>query len=330
MGQFEEAEDVLDIPSTPEDFSAGADPSDEMDEMDYHKEPDYRPKVLITGAKGQLGVDLSEVLSRDFNIFATDIEEMDVTSPDDVISNFALFEPDIVIHAAAYTNVDGCETNQAEAFKINAIGTQNIALACQDFDTRMLYISTDYVFDGSSDRPYREYMHACPINKYGESKLMGEHIVQHLIKRHFIVRTSWLFGTHGHNFVKTMLRLSNEKNEIGVVDDQRGRPTYTRDLAQAISHLINSPFYGTYHVCNSGETTWCGFTKKIFELAKRDTKVKAITTDEYPTEARRPRYSVLDTFFWELRGYPRLRSWEDALVEFMKHPTVKEEFPFLK
>ncbi len=322
-------EDVLEHPSSSRDSSADIGYKSEPDEIDFIKEQDFRPKVLITGAKGQLGVELVDLLQNDFDIMPTDIEEMDITNPDEVHSNFNLFEPDIVIHTAALTNVDSCESNQDETFKVNAIGTQNLAVACQEFDTRMLYISTDYVFDGSSNKPYREYNKTGPLNVYGESKLMGEQMVRHLVCKHFVIRTSWLFGARGNNFVKTMLRLSADKKEIGVVDDQWGRPTYAKDLAQAVVRLINTPFYGTYHISNPEPTTWCRFTRKIFEIANRETKVNALTTEEYPTPAKRPAYSVLDSFYWQLRGFPQLRPWKDALQEFMSHPAVIKEFPFL-
>lgn len=326
---FSDEDNVFELPSSSRDSSADIGCQSEPDEIDFLKEQDFHPKVLITGAKGQLGLDLVDLLQSDFNIMPTDIEEMDITNADDVLSNFTLFQPDIVIHAAAFTNVDSCETNQEDAFKVNAIGTQNLAIACQDFDTIMLYISTDYVFDGCSDKPYREYNQTRPLNVYGESKLMGEQIVRHLISKHFIIRTSWLFGAQGNNFVKTMLRLSAEKKEIGVVDDQWGRPTYAKDLAQAVVQLINTPFYGTYHISNPEPTTWCRFAKTIFEIANRETKVNALTTEEYPTPAKRPAYSVLDSFYWQLRGFPPLRPWEEALAEFMSHPAVIRDFPFL-
>lgn len=299
------------------------------EEIEYLKAEDYRPKVLITGAKGQLGTDLCETLSKDYNIIPTDIEEMDITNSDDVVANFTLHEPDIVIHAAAFTDVDACETAEAHAFKINAMGTQNVALACQEFHSRMVYISTDYVFDGSIRKPLREYHKTCPLNVYGESKLLGEQIVQQLVMRHFILRTSWLFGASGRNFPKTILRLASEQNEIRVVDDQWGRPTFSHDLAHAIAHLINSPFYGIYHVSNPGETTWFRFAKKIIELAGLNCEIKPITTSEYPRPAKRPEWSVLDDFVWRVRGFPPLRPWEEALKEFLENPKVISEFPFL-
>lgn len=300
------------------------------EEIEYLKAEDYRPKVLITGAKGQLGTDLCHVLSSDYNIIATDIDELDITNPDDVVANFTLYEPDIVIHAAAFTDVDACETEQAHAFRINAMGTQNVALACQEFHARMVYISTDYVFDGSMRVPLREYHKTCPLNVYGESKLLGEQIVQHLVMRHFIVRTSWLFGGGGRNFPKTIMRLASERSEIGVVNDQWGRPTFSHDLAHAIAHLINSPFYGIYHISNPPETTWYEFAKKIVELAGLKCEVKPISTSEYPRPAKRPPWSVLDDFVWRVRGFPQLRTWEEALKEFFEDPRVKAEFPFLK
>lgn len=327
---FDDDTDTIDIPQGLIGDINVLDDQSQLEEIESQKHTDYRPKILITGAKGQLGIDLVDVLQTDYRLILTDIEEMDITNPDDVVSNFTLNEPDICIHAAAFTNVDACEAHQEEAFRLNAIGTQNVALACQDFDTRLVYISTDYVFDGTARRPIRECIPTNPINVYGESKLMGEQIVRHLVMQHYIVRTSWLFGAYGINFVKTMLKLSIEKEEIGVVDDQFGRPTYSRDLARAIAYLINSPFYGTYHVANTGETSWCGFAKRIFELAGLKTTVKPLTTQEFPRPAKRPAYSVLDDCMWVTRGFPKLRHWEDALREFLEHPNVIKDFPFLK
>jgi dTDP-4-dehydrorhamnose reductase len=327
---FDDTGDLFDEKKKPVESTTFIGTQPEGDELEHLMHQEFRPKVLVTGAKGQLGADIADALKDDFESVLTDVEEMDITNPSDVQANFALHEPDVVIHAAAYTNVDGCESNQEDAFRINAIGTQNIALACQDSNAVMIYISTDYIFDGTSKKPYREFMSANPINVYGQSKLMGEQIVRSHLEKHFIVRTSWLFGAHGHNFVKTMLRLSTEKKEISVVNDQRGRPTYSRDLADAIVKLMDSSFYGTYHVANVGETSWYEFARKILELAGRDTKVKPITTDQYPTPAKRPAYSVLDDFIWKLRGFEPLRHWELALSDFLNHPQVLAEFPFLK
>ena len=327
---FDVGKESSDIPSFTSGKNIHKTRLDEMaEETEYLKAEDYRPRVLITGAKGQLGSDLCNVLAKDFNIIATDLDEMDVTNPDDVVSNFTLHEPDIVVHAAAFTDVDGCESRQEEAFKINAMGTQNVALACQEFHSRMVYISTDYVFDGTLRIPLREYHRTNPINVYGESKILGEQIVQHLVMRHFIVRTSWLFGAVGKNFPKTMLNMGFEKKELGVVDDQWGCPTCSYDLAHAIAHLINSPFYGIYHVTNQGFTTWYRFAKKVFELAGLDVEVKPLRTEEYPRPAKRPEWSVLDSFVWRVRGFPHMQPWEKALESFLEDPRVIREFPFL-
>jgi dTDP-4-dehydrorhamnose reductase len=280
-------------------------------------------KVLVTGSKGQLGIKLLEILAPDFEVAGVDIEEMDITNSDDVLSCFYLHRPDIVIHTAAMTDVEGCEVTPEEAFRVNGIGTQNIVAAAREFDAVVLYLSTDYVFDGEKSTPYLEFDQTRPINVYGKSKLMGEMAVREVLNRFFVVRTSWLIGP-GKNFVRTILNLAKERDELRVVDDQIGKPTFAHDLAIAIKGLINTPFYGTYHVTNAGETTWYKLAVKGIELAGLKTKVVPIMTQEYPTKARRPKNSSLANVAFEVRNLMTIPHWEDSLKVYLR----EEQFNF--
>ncbi|MEW6189276.1 MAG: dTDP-4-dehydrorhamnose reductase [Actinomycetota bacterium] len=273
---------------------------------------------MVTGAKGQLGADLIDVLGKAHRVFGFSHEDMDVTDFARVTEVIGDLSPDMVIHAAAYTDVDGCELNPDKAFKVNALGTQNVAVACQKTTSIMLYISTDFVFDGRKTEPYTEFDTPNPISVYGSSKLAGERYVSSLLLRYFIVRTAWLYGKHGKNFVKTILRLAEEREELKVVNDQIGSPTYSLDLAQAIAKLINTEWYGIYHITNSGNCSWFDFARKILEYAgKKEVKVKPIGSVELNRPAKRPAFSVLRNYCLELRGLPALRNYEDALKEYL-------------
>ncbi|HYE77486.1 MAG TPA: dTDP-4-dehydrorhamnose reductase, partial [bacterium] len=300
---------------------------EEFEDIEELPDQDVRPKILITGANGQLGHDLTEILKKDYNVMAVSRNEMDVQKPEEVIATFTLFEPNIVIHPAAYTKVDACEEDPEKAFRVNAMGTQNLALACEEFGSLMVYISTDYVFDGTKGSPYREYDRPNPINVYGESKLMGEEYVKQLLVRHFIIRTSWLVGKKGGNFVKSIVRLAREREELTVVDDQFGRPTFTNDLASAIRQLIETPYYGLYHVTNQGETNWFQFAEEIVRLAglSSRTLVRPQRSTELNRPAKRPAYSVLDDFIWRVRGFRPMRDWKEALGEYLQDKDVKRE-----
>ncbi len=294
----------------------------EMDGEPVRDEEEYfdaggAKKVLVTGSKGQLGLKLLEILPPDFEVAGVDIEEMDVTNPDDVLSCFYLHRPDIVIHTAAMTDVEGCEVTPETAFRVNGIGTQNIVAAAREFDAVMLYLSSDYVFDGEKSTPYLEFDQPRPINVYGKSKLMGEMSVREVLNKFFVVRTSWLIGP-GKNFVRTILNLARERDELRVVDDQIGKPTFAHDLARAIKALVNTPFFGTYHVTNSGETTWYKLAVKAIEFAGLKTKVVPIMTQEYPTKARRPRNSSLANVAFEVRNLVVMPHWEDSLKAYLK------------
>ena len=226
-------------------------------------------KVLITGAQGMLGQDLVPILEDEsYEIIETNRELLDVTDYDSVKQSLEKNKPDIVIHCAAYTNVDGAENDLETATKINALGTENLAHVCAESNITLIYISTDYVFDGGKKELYLPDDKTNPINNYGKTKLEGENAVQKYCKKHYIVRTSWLYGHYGKNFVETMISLS-DKLELKVVDDQTGCPTWTVELANGIANLLEKmPDYGIYHICGSGETSWYGFAKEIFKLIK--------------------------------------------------------------
>jgi dTDP-4-dehydrorhamnose reductase len=287
------------------------------EEFEY-EEPGGIKKVLVTGCRGQLGLELMDVLPPDFDIAGVDIEEMDITNPDDVLSCFYLHRPDIVIHSAAMTDVEGCEAKPEDAFRVNSMGTQNIVAAAREFDAVMLYLSTDYVFDGEKSTPYLEFDLPNPINVYGMSKLMGEMTVREVLNKFFVVRTSWLIG-RGKNFVKTIINLGKDRDELRVVDDQVGKPTFALDLAMALKSLINSPFFGTYHITNSGETSWFKLAEKVVDLAGVNTRVVPIRTQEYPTKARRPKNSSLANVAFEIRNFMQMPSWEESLKTYLKN-----------
>jgi dTDP-4-dehydrorhamnose reductase len=236
-------------------------------------------KVLVTGAKGMLGQDLCPILEDcDFDVIETDIDSMDITDLESVKKVISKNKPDIVIHCAAYTNVDKAEEDKETAYKINAEGTKNIAEVCKEKNITLIYISTDYVFDGTKKGKYLPDDKPCPINVYGDSKLKGEEAVKKC-EKYYITRTSWLYGHHGKNFVETMISLK-DKPELKVVDDQIGCPTWTVELANGIVKLITEEMpFGIYHVCGSGHTSWYGFAKKIFELCDLKVNLKPCTTD---------------------------------------------------
>ncbi|TET53242.1 MAG: dTDP-4-dehydrorhamnose reductase [Actinobacteria bacterium] len=273
-------------------------------------------KVLITGAKGQLGQDLQKVFA-DEEVAAYDLD-LDITDLSPLLKKFESFKPDTIIHAAAYTDVDGCEKNQDTAFEVNALGTANVAIAANYVDAQMLYVSTDYIFDGESDKPRTEFDNVNPQSVYGKSKLAGEKAVSSLTNKFYIARTAWLYGHGGANFVKTILRAAKEKGKLKVVDDQRGSPTFSLDLAEKIKEIVKSGQYGTYHVTNSGECSWFDFAKKIVELGGINAQITPCSTKEYPRPAKRPAFSVLRNYNLELRGFKPMRSWQDALESYFE------------
>ena len=282
-------------------------------------------RIIITGANGQLGLELSKQLSRnkEYEVICTDIEELNIVDINSVNKVISKYKPDVVINCAAHTAVDLCETDIENAYKINAIGPRNLAIACEKVNAKFVQVSTDYVFDGNIDRPYREDDNTCPNSIYGSSKLMGENFTKEFCSRYFIVRTAWLYG-EGNNFVRTMLKLSETNKEINVVNDQFGSPTSTVDLAKAIIELIHTEHYGTYHGTCEGKCSWYDFAQKIFEIRNIDIKVNPVTSEEYKRTAPRPTYSVLDNFMLKLVGLNSFRNWEDALIEYLNEETFLE------
>lgn len=275
-------------------------------------------KVLVTGAKGQLGTDLVLLLSdRGYEVYGYGREELDITNFDQVKRVIREIHPDVVIHTAAYTKVDLAESEPDQAFLINSYGTRNVAVVSEAVGAKLVYISTDYVFDGTATTPYNEFASTTPQSVYGKSKLAGEQFVRDLHSKFFIVRTSWVFGKHGNNFVKTMLKLAQERDELMVVHDQVGCPTYTIDLANCVLELIQTEKYGVYHVSNSGHCSWYEFAKAIFEEAGIEVKVNPCTTKDFPRPAPRPTYSVFEHMALKLNGFSEMRYWREALKEFI-------------
>ncbi len=279
-------------------------------------------KVLVTGVNGQLGHDVAEKLKKQkklkFNVLAPKRDTFDLTDPDQ-IRDFILNEkPQVIIHCAAYTAVDQAEEEKELCYAVNVTGTKAIGIAAREINAKLLYVSTDYVFTGEGEDPHTEDEKTNPINYYGYTKELGEQAVRNLVEKHFIVRTSWVFGLQGKNFVKTMLRLAETKTEITVVDDQIGAPTYTQDLADFIIELIQSEQYGTYHGVNEGYCSWNDFAKAIFEKSGIDMIVNQISTSDYPTKAKRPLNSRLAKDHTDQAGLNRLPSWEDALDRYLE------------
>ena len=278
--------------------------------------------VLVTGVKGQLGHDVVlELNRRGIPCLGVDQEDFDIADPAAVEAFFAAHRPEAVVHAAAYTNVDGAEANRELAFQVNGRGTENLARAAEALGAKFVYISTDYVFSGVGDRPWQPNDPTAPCNAYGESKLAGEKAVLALSSRAFIVRTSWVFGINGKNFVKTMLRLGAEKEELKVVSDQIGSPTYTPDLAWLLCDMLETERYGIYHAANSGLCSWYAFASRIMELGGRGARVLPVTSEEYaalaPAAAHRPKNSRLDRSCLTEAGFAPLPPWEDALKRYL-------------
>ena len=274
--------------------------------------------VLITGILGQLGFDLAKELKRrGVEYIAPSLEELELTTEAGA-KNFILDKkPDVVAHCAAYTAVDKAESEEELALTVNGLGTRWVAEACREVGAKMIYISTDYVFGGDGKTPYEVDDEKKPVNVYGRSKLLGEDAVTAIVDRHFIVRTSWVFGINGHNFIKTMLRLGETKKNLRVVDDQIGSPTYTVDLAKLLADMIPTDKFGTYHATNEGFCSWADFTREIFKQAGMDVEVEGIPTVEYPTPARRPFNSRLSKKSLDDAGFDRLPTWQDALARYL-------------
>ncbi|GIP39956.1 NAD(P)-dependent oxidoreductase [Paenibacillus sp. J31TS4] len=275
-------------------------------------------KLIVTGANGQLGRDLVRTLGERHEVHGFGRQELDITSPEACRRVLEEIRPDVILHAAAYTAVDRAETEEEEAYRVNADGSRNLAVATERIGAKLCFISTDYVFDGGSSTPYREYDNTNPQGVYGKSKRAGEQLVQTLCSKYFIVRTSWVFGVHGANFVKTMLKLGPEKGTLKVVSDQIGSPTYTVDLCLFLEQLVATERYGIYHASNTGVCSWYEFASTIFEEAGLSVDVHPCTTEEFPRPAKRPPFSVMEHLAIRSNGLQDLRPWREALRDFLR------------
>ena len=284
-------------------------------------------KVFVTGVKGQLGHDVMNELSRrGIEGIGADVDEMDITDPEACRRVIAEARPGAVIHCAAYTAVDEAEKHPELCLKVNAQGTRNIAEVCRSLDIKMMYISTDYVFDGQGTRPWEPDDARDPLNVYGQAKYEGELAIEELLEKYFIVRIAWVFGVNGKNFIKTMLRLGKERGAVSVVDDQIGSPTYTFDLARLLVDMIQTEAYGRYHATNEGLCSWYEFAEEIFKQAgMEDVSVTPVSTEAYtaayPGQARRPMNSRISKDKLEEKGFKRLPPWQDALRRYLEEIT---------
>lgn len=289
-------------------------------------------KILITGAKGQLGTEIAKCFERGFTELGTpdvlkdknelrlvDIDELDISDITAVTELITREKFDAVINCAAYTNVNKCETERELAFKANAIGPRNLAIAAEKAGAKLVHVSTDYVFAGNGTVPYVEWDICAPQSAYGKTKYLGEEYVKQFSSRYFIVRTAWLYGYYGGNFVKTMRKIATEKGACKVVCDQRGNPTNAADLAHHILKLLTTEEYGVYHGTGTGECSWFEFTQKIVEFSNIDATVSPCTTEEFPTPAKRPAYSSLENMMFKATVGDEFRPWEEALQCFIKN-----------
>ena len=274
--------------------------------------------ILVTGAAGQLGTDVvKELIKRKIDHVGIDIADLDITNSDAVSEYFKNFKPKSVIHCAAYTAVDKAEDEPDLCYRVNAEATERIARCCCETGADMVYISTDYVFDGVGDKPYEISDAKAPTSVYGKSKLEGELAVQKFLDNYFIVRVSWVFGRAGQNFVKTMLKLALSRDELGIVCDQIGSPTYTPDLAALLCDMILSKKYGIYHATNEGYNSWAEFALEIMQQSGSLCKINPIPTEQYPTKATRPKNSRLSKASLDKAGFTRLPTWQDALTRYL-------------
>ncbi len=270
-------------------------------------------KVLVTGSNGQLGRELAEMLpARGHEVVALDRSALDVSDAGAVDRAVEEHAPDLVINAAAYTNVDGCEEEPGLAHAVNALGPRNLAQACERRACDLLHVSTNYVFDGEGERPYEPFDPPRPASAYGRTKLAGEEYVMRLTNRWYVVRTAGVYG-RGHNFVRTMLRVAGERDRLTVKDDEYGSPTYARDLAEGIARVIEEGSYGLYHLTNGGACSWYEFAREIFRLADVEVEVVPVPSSEYPLPAARPANGVLSSL-----GSPELRHWREALADYLE------------
>ena len=278
-------------------------------------------RVLVTGVRGQLGHDvMKELAKRGYEGVGVDVQEMDITDAAAVEQGIREANPDRVVHCAAWTAVDAAEDQVELCRKVNVDGTENIAKVCADLDIPMIYLSTDYVFDGQGERPWEpDDPVTTPLNVYGQAKYDGELAVQNYLDKYYIVRIAWVFGVNGKNFIKTMLNLGQTHDTLTVVSDQIGTPTYTYDLARLLVDMLEKEEYGIYHATNEGGyISWYDFAKEIFRQAGMDVKVFPVSSDEYPAKAKRPFNSRMEKKKLEEHGFVRLPSWQDALARYLK------------
>ena len=289
-------------------------------------------KILITGSNGMLATQVITDLKRGYTelgevpaalkgaqLLLADVDTLDITDKSAVEAFMAENKPDVVINCAAYTNVDGCESNQDTAFMVNAIGSRNLAMGCENIGAKLVHVSTDYVFRGDEPTPRREYDMPWPISAYGKTKYAGEEFVRQYCRKSFIVRTAWLYGYTGKNFVKTMVWLATEKGGAKVVNDQHGNPTNAADLSHHLLKIAASEEYGTYHCTGNGECTWYEFAKEIMGLAGVDATVSPCTTAEFPRPAKRPAYSCLENMMLKATVGNEMRHWKDALKAYFEN-----------
>jgi dTDP-4-dehydrorhamnose reductase len=281
-------------------------------------------KLIVTGCNGQLGRAINKIYenSTEYECVNTDVAELDITNIDAVVKLVSEVKPYAIINCAAHTNVNGCETDIDNAYKINAIGPRNLSIAATKNNAKLMHISTDYVFDGNATTPYTEFDTPAPKAVYGKTKLAGENFVKEFAKDYFIIRTAWLYGD-GKNFVKTMLNLSANHDKVTVVGDQFGSPTSADELAKAIAYLLPTDNYGLFHGTCEGITNWADFTREIYRLAGKKTVVETVTTDEYDKNttgivAPRPAYSVLENYMLKLTTNHMFADWEKAIAEYLK------------
>ena len=291
-------------------------------------------KILITGSNGQLGNELQKIVAtgkaeigavseeiKNAKVFAMDVDTLDITNLEQVKKVLNEVKPDVVINCAAATNVDGCEANQDLAFKINSLGPRNLAMVAEELGAKIVQVSTDYVFSGVGEAPLKECDLVAPVSVYGKTKLLGEEFVRDFSTKYYIVRTAWLYGYVGHNFVYTMMKLGKDRDTLNVVNDQLGNPTHANDLAYHIFKLIQTEEYGVYHCTGKGECSWYNFASEIMKLSGRNCTVNPCTSEEYksmyPNSADRPAYSSLDNMMLRCTIGDEMRNWKDALKTFM-------------
>ena len=291
-------------------------------------------KILITGSNGQLGNELQKIVStgkaeigavseeiKNAEVFAMDVDILDITNLEQVKKVLNEVKPDVVINCAAATNVDGCEANQDLAFKINSLGPRNLAMVAEELGAKIVQVSTDYVFSGVGEAPLKECDLVAPVSVYGKTKLLGEEFVRDFSTKYYIVRTAWLYGYVGHNFVYTMMKLGKDRDTLNVVNDQLGNPTHANDLAYHILKLIQTEEYGVYHCTGKGECSWYNFASEIMKLSGRNCTVNPCTSEEYksmyPNSADRPAYSSLDNMMLRCTVGDEMRDWKDAIKTFM-------------